>query len=213
MRRPPHERACHGGRQRPSIWRASPRRGRLARAARLYGVVLDSEGRPGGRRFLAELPEGAAVFALAAPGVRFLLHDHAASDASPCSDRRSLDAAAIDAWYRGLLTSSRIGAQRRPRRTDGRRASGGPAPPARASRRAPSSGSTPTTPVLRYPAVAGVPAIARHVAPGDGRPDRRPVTDAAEVRAFTTATLLDQDGPQMLGKLSADLAAAPCRPR
>ena len=38
--------------------------GRLARAARLYGVVLDGEGHPGGRRFLAELPEGAGVFQL-----------------------------------------------------------------------------------------------------------------------------------------------------
>ena len=34
--------------------------GCLARAARLYGVVLDGEGHPGGRRFLAELEQGGA---------------------------------------------------------------------------------------------------------------------------------------------------------
>ena len=42
--------------------------GRLARAARLYAIVLDRSGHPGPRQFLASLPEGAAVFALAAPG-------------------------------------------------------------------------------------------------------------------------------------------------
>ncbi len=49
--------------------------GRLLRAARLYAVVLDGAGNPGPHQFLASLPEGAAVFALAAPGVRFMLHE------------------------------------------------------------------------------------------------------------------------------------------
>ena len=50
---------------------ASP--GRLLRPSRLYATVVDKHGAPGRRHFVAELPEGAAVFALAAPGVSFLL--------------------------------------------------------------------------------------------------------------------------------------------
>ena len=53
--------------------------GRLARPARLYAIVLDRSGHPGPRQFLASLPEGAAVFALAGPGVRFVLHEQGAS--------------------------------------------------------------------------------------------------------------------------------------
>ena len=56
---------------------ASP--GRLQRPARLYAVVVEQDGAAGPRRFLADLPEGSAVFALAAPGVSFLLVEHGAS--------------------------------------------------------------------------------------------------------------------------------------
>ena len=79
--------------------------GRLTRATRLYGVVLDSEGRPGARRFLADLPRGAAVFAIAAPGIAFLLHEHAPPD-EPLIATAAIDAAAIDAWYGPLLAST-----------------------------------------------------------------------------------------------------------
>ena len=181
---------------------AAPRR--LARAARLYGVVVDSEGRPGARRFLAELPEGAAVFALAAPGVRFLLHDHAASD-PPLFGSAVLDAAAIDAWYRGLLTAPGLA-----------HGDALAVPMAPGDRRACAAGENLTartvvwldaaTPVLRYPAVAGVPAspaMSRLVLAGQ---IGITVTGAADIRAITTATLLAEDGPQTLGKLSADLA-------
>ena len=178
--------------------------GRLARAARLYGVVLDGEGHPGGRRFLAELPEGAAVFQLGAPGVRFLLHDRAATDRSLLSTA-PLDAAAIDAWYGALLASPGLA------HSDAQAA-----PMVPGERRACTAGQGLTArgivwldadaPALRYPEIAGMPA-----SPAMSRLVMADqigvlVTDDAEVRAFATATLLEQDGPQMLGKLSADLA-------
>ena len=46
--------------------------GRLLRRARLYATVVHDRGAPGRRHFVAELPEGAAVFALAVP-VRTLM--------------------------------------------------------------------------------------------------------------------------------------------
>ena len=83
---------------------------------------------PGGRRFLAELPEGAAVFQLAAPGVRFLLHDRARRPTSPCSrPRRSMPPPSTPGTARcwpvpGWRTAT-------PRRRRWCRASDGPAPP------------------------------------------------------------------------------------
>ena len=82
---------------------ASPHR--LARAARLYAVVLDKSGHPGTRHFLANLPEGAAVFALAAPGVSFLLHEQAGPSSLPLLCKAPPDAAAIDAWTTTLLSA------------------------------------------------------------------------------------------------------------
>ena len=77
--------------------------GRLARAARLYAVVLDAAGNPGPHQFLASLPEGAAVFALTAPGVRFMLHEQGPPSPKPLIVDAVPDAAAIDAWYEALL--------------------------------------------------------------------------------------------------------------
>jgi NHLM bacteriocin system ABC transporter ATP-binding protein len=78
--------------------------GRLLRPARLYATVVDDGGASGPRRFLAELPEGAAVFALAAPGVSFLLVEYGRSAAGPLLATGPIDAAAIDAWHGALLS-------------------------------------------------------------------------------------------------------------
>jgi hypothetical protein len=178
--------------------------GRLARAARLYGVVLDGEGHPGGRRFLAELPEGAAVFQLGAPGVRFVLVDRAATD-QPLLSAVPLDAAAIDAWYSALLASPGLA------HSDAQAA-----PMVPGERRACTAGQSLTArsivwldadaPALRYPEIAGMPASPAMSRLVMADQIGALVTDDTEVRAFATATLLDQEGPQMLGKLSADLA-------
>ncbi len=75
----------------------------LLRPARLYAAVVDETGAAGQRHFLAELPEGAAVFPLAAPGVSFLLVERDTSHPAPLAPG-PVDAAAIDAWYGALLS-------------------------------------------------------------------------------------------------------------
>src|SRR4051812_39950960 len=78
--------------------------GRLLRPARLYAIVVEGVADAGPRRFLAELPDGAAVFALAAPRVSFFLDEDAgASAAAPLLAAGPLEATAIDAWFGALL--------------------------------------------------------------------------------------------------------------
>ena len=81
---------------------ASP--GRLLRPARLFAVVVGPDGTTGPRRFLADLPEGAAVFALVAPGVSFLLAGQDGSTGSALLATGPIDAAALDAWHGALLS-------------------------------------------------------------------------------------------------------------
>ena len=52
----------------------------LMEPARLYATVSDDAGKASPRRFLADLPAGSAVFALAAPGASFLLTARAVGD-------------------------------------------------------------------------------------------------------------------------------------
>jgi len=77
---------------------------RLMRASRLYATIVDDRGAPGPRHFLTELPEGAAVFALAAPGVSFLLVEHGTLTGEALLAAGPIDAAAIDAWHGALLS-------------------------------------------------------------------------------------------------------------
>ena len=155
-------------RQRPRT--RGPCRARPAGASRRGSTPWSSMARATRRPpFLAELPEGAAVFALARPasvpaGRRVPRRPRPAR-------RRPLDAAAIDAWYSGPAVLSRIGARRCRAAADGageRRA----CPPARAHG-AQVVWLRAEAPVLRYPADAGMPAVARDVAAGPGRPGRR----------------------------------------
>ena len=97
---------------------ASP--GRLLRPSRLYATVVDDRGAPGRRHFVAELPEGAAVFALAAPGVSFLLVEQAVSTADTLLAPGPIDAAAMDAWHGALLSWPGFARERWRRGADGR---------------------------------------------------------------------------------------------
>ena len=75
----------------------------LAEPARLYAIVRDAAGTTSPWRFLADLPVGSAVFALAAPGASFLLTARAAATA-PQLGSGPPDATAIDLWYAALLS-------------------------------------------------------------------------------------------------------------
>ena len=182
-----------------------PSPGRLARPARLYGVVLDKSGHPGARNFLANLPEGAAVFALAAPGVTFLLHEHAAPSALPLVSKAPLDAAAIDAWYAALLSAPGLP-----------HGDAEAVPLAPGERRAFSAGASVTArqivwlqaeaPILVYPAAAGAkasPATSRLVLANQIRAE---LVGDGEVQAIDTATLVARHPPATLGELSAEHA-------
>ena len=81
---------------------------RLQRPARLYATVVDAEGNHGRRYFMAELPSGTALFSLAAPGVCFLVVEESQSAAAPVPLPGPVDAEAIDAWYRALLSWRRL---------------------------------------------------------------------------------------------------------
>ncbi|SEO35766.1 NHLM bacteriocin system ABC transporter, ATP-binding protein [Rhodospirillales bacterium URHD0017] len=75
----------------------------LAEPARLYATLCDDTGKTGPWRFLAELPAGSAVFALAAPGAGFLLTGRA-STIAPRLEPGMPDGIAIDLWYAALLS-------------------------------------------------------------------------------------------------------------
>ncbi|WP_422000438.1 NHLP bacteriocin export ABC transporter permease/ATPase subunit [Reyranella sp.] len=178
---------------------------RLATPARLFAVVLDDDGVAGARRFVMDLPAGAAVFPMGAPGAAFLLVDPARPAEPPSFTREGLDAAAIDAWYAALLAA--CGLSRGTGETvlleagESRKLAAGARLTARgvlwlqAAR-----------PVLRYP--------------GDGEADGPPqsrlvvaeqvvaeIAEDAEIEAVTTATLLADTPPEALGRWSLDLAA------
>ena len=181
-----------------------PAPGRLTRAARLYAVVLDGEGRPGGRRFLAELPEGAAVFALSAPGVGYLLNEHAAPADLPLISAAAIDAIAIDAWYGALLSAPGLV-----------HSNAQAVPMAPGERRTCTAGASVTarqivwleaaTPILRYAEAAGIEAapLSRLVMADQTGVE---VTGDGEVQAIGTTALLERELPAVLGEPSAELA-------
>jgi len=176
--------------------------GRLLRPSRLYAAVVDDSGASGPRHFLAELPEGAAVFALSAPGVSFLLVEHGTSTAEPLLASGPIDAAAIDAWHGALLSWAGL--------SRGYAAAVLMAAPESRDLQA---GSIITarevvwlqtaTPLLRYAAnaetepSAGLPLVvlANQISVE--------VVAAGEVRAVTSASLLSDNAPAALGALSA----------
>jgi NHLM bacteriocin system ABC transporter ATP-binding protein len=180
--------------------------GRLLRPARLYAVVFDDEGTAGQRQFLVDLPEGAAVFALTAPRVAFLLADRMSSADRPALAGEPLDAAAIDAWYAAFLSCPGLP-----------HGDGEAIPLDRGDRRVLAAGTVLTarkivwlqaaTPILRYPAVAGVDAsppmpllvIANQIG--------AEVVSDGEIQAVETASLLAHHTPDALGQWSVDLAA------
>ena len=179
--------------------------GRLARAARLYAIVLDRSGHPGPRQFLASLPEGAAVFALAGPGVRFLLLEQGASSRVPLIGNAAPDAAAIDAWYEALLAAPGLP-----------HGDSGTEPLARGDSRAFAARACVTArqilwlesaaPILRYPAGGGSeasPATTRLVLANQIRAE---ITADNDVHAHDTETLLARLSPAALGEPSVPIA-------
>ena len=182
---------------------ASP--GRLLRPSRLYAMVVDDRGAPGRRHFVAELPEGAAVFALAAPGVSFVLVEQGMSVADTLLAPGPIDAAAIDAWHAALLSWPEFA------RSD----SEAVLMVAGESRTLP-QGAVVTArdviwlqaegPVLRYSAtVASEPSAARPLLVLADQILAQ-VIEAGEVRAVTSASLLLDNPPAALSGPSAVLA-------
>ena len=174
------------------------------RPSRLYATVVDDHGAPGRRHFVAELPEGSAVFALAAPGVSFLLIGQGVSVADTLAPG-PIDATALDAWHAALLSWPAFG------RSDGAAV----LMVAGESRTLP-QGAVVTTrdviwlqadaPVLRYSAtVASEPSAPK---PLLVLADQilAEVIEASEVRAATSASLLLDNPPAALSGPSALLA-------
>ena len=182
---------------------------RLARPARLYGVVVDGDGKPGQRRFLADLPAGAAVFALAAPGAAFELADRASSAVSPAFTGDALDASSVTAWLVALLSCPGL-----PRSTgEAIRLEAG-------ERRALTAGAALTSrnvvwlraaePALRYPARSPhEPGAASHALEMLVIADQigAELVAAAEVEAVETASLPAACLPGLPGRVSLELAA------
>ncbi len=178
--------------------------GRLLRPARLYAVVLGPDGAPGPRRFLAPLPEGAAAFALAAPGISFLLVEHGIAAASALIADGPIDAAAIEAWYAALLACAGVA-----------QSDALAVPMAPGESRALPMGATITArelvwlqaseAVLRYAAAGTEPAAPLPLLAVADQVSAR-LAAAAEVRALTSASLLAEHGPRLVGQLSTLLA-------
>ena len=175
-----------------------------ARAARLYGVVLDGAGNPGPRQFVANLAEGAVVFALAAPGVCFLLHEQGA----PCAaaDRAGTRRCpGPRRWYGALLSAP--GLPHGDAETE---------PLAPGDQRAFAAGTCVTarqilwleaeTPILLYPAAGGAAASLPTTRLVLANQTRAEIAGDDEVAAIDTATLLTRYSPAELGALSAPIA-------
>jgi NHLM bacteriocin system ABC transporter ATP-binding protein len=182
---------------------ASP--GRLLRPSRLYATVVDDRGSLGRRHFVAELPEGAAVFALSAPGVSFLLVEQGVSVADTLLAPGPIDAAALDAWHGALLSWPEFA------RSD----SGAVLMVAGESRTLP-QGAVVTArdviwllaeaPVLRYSATAASEPSAAKPLLVLADQILAEVIEASEVRAATSASLLLDNPPAALSGPSAVLA-------
>jgi NHLM bacteriocin system ABC transporter ATP-binding protein len=178
--------------------------GRLLRPARLYAVVLGAAGAPGLRHFLAPLPKGAAVFALTAPGVSFLLVEHGIPATSALMAAGQIDAAAIEAWYGALLSCAGLA------QND---ALAMPMAPGE-SRALPKDATIAARellwlqadgPVLRYGA-SGTEAAAPLPLLVLADQVSACLTAGAEVRTLTSASLLAERGPEVLEQLSTMLA-------
>jgi NHLM bacteriocin system ABC transporter ATP-binding protein len=178
----------------------------LTRPARLYAAVVDQAGALGPRRFLAELPEGAAIFALAATGVVFLLVEGANAAAAPLLAAGPIDAPSIDAWYGALLSCPGMP-----------RSDGDDLPLEPGDRRTVAAGARLTArgvvwleaaaPILRYaaPASADASSAVSLLAMAD-QVGAEVVGDGA-VSAVDTASLLARLSPAELGASSAAPAA------
>ena len=180
--------------------------GKLTRPARLYAVVVDAEGVAGQRRFLIDLPEGAAVFALAASGVAFLLVDRESTADAPALGDGPLDAAAIEAWYAALLTCPGLphgdGAALRLEAGERRTLESGAVVTAHGVVWLRSS-----APVLRYPAFGKAVASAERELLVVGNQISAELLGEGEVEAADTASLLEHEAGEALGQWSIDLAA------
>ncbi|MCF8532022.1 MAG: NHLP bacteriocin export ABC transporter permease/ATPase subunit [Reyranella sp.] len=162
---------------------------RLRRSARLYATVVDAHGAHGRRYFMAQVPEGAAVLPLTAPGVSFLLVDDGILSAEPLLVTGPIDAQAIDAWYRALLSC--------PGQADGEAAA---APMAAGEKQVLPQGKAVTArevvwlqadrPVLRYVATRGFEPSAAMSLLVLADQITAEATEEGEVRAVTSASLL-----------------------
>jgi NHLM bacteriocin system ABC transporter ATP-binding protein len=186
---------------RPIVLSGLTAPGRLLRPSRLYAAVVDNHGVSGPRRFLAELPEGVAVFALSAPGVSFLLIEHGVSTAGELLASGPIDAPAIEGWHGALLSCAGLGS------------SDSVALPMVASEsRALPEGSVVTArevvwlqaaaPILRYAATTGAQPSAVLALLVVANQISAEVVTAGEVEAVTTATLLADNALAALGALS-----------
>jgi NHLM bacteriocin system ABC transporter ATP-binding protein len=182
---------------------ASP--GRLLRPSRLYATVIDDGGAPGRRHFVAELPAGAAVFALAAPGVSFLLVEQGASVADTLLAPGPIDAAALDAWHAALLSWPEFA-----------RSDGAAVPMVAGETRTMPQGAVVTArdviwlqaqaPFLRYSATAASEPSAAKPLLVLADQILAEVIEAGEVRAASSASLLLDNPPAALSGPSALLA-------
>ncbi|MFO1160472.1 MAG: NHLP bacteriocin export ABC transporter permease/ATPase subunit [Reyranellaceae bacterium] len=180
--------------------------GRLQRPARLYAVVVGQDGPAGPRHFLADLPEGSAVFPVAAPGVSFLLVEHGAPAAAALLAAGPLDAAAIDAWYGALLSCQGLV-----------RADPAAVPMVAPARRVLPADSMVTareivwlktpTPILRYAAVHGVEPSAPMPLLVLANQISAQLIATGEVCAVTSATMLAESSPDALAAVSTVHAA------
>jgi NHLM bacteriocin system ABC transporter ATP-binding protein len=182
---------------------ASP--GRLLRPSRLYATVVDDGGAPGRRHFVAELPEGAAVFGLAAPGVSFLLVEQGVSVADPPLAPGPIDAPALDAWHAALLSWPEFA----------RSGSEAVLMVAGESRTLPQGAVVTAREIVWLQAEASVLRYSATAAsePSAAKPllvlaDQilAELTEASDVRAVTSASLLVDHPPAALGGPSAVLA-------
>ena len=182
---------------------ASPRR--LLQRSRLYATVVDDRGVPGRRHFVTDLPEGAAVFALAAPGVSFVLVGQGMASADTLLAADPIDAAGLDAWYSALLSWPGFA------RDDSAAAPIG----AGQSRTLPRSALATArevvwlrapVPVLRYPETSGIepsPAGPLLVLADQIVAE---VTEDSEVRALSSTSLLADNAPEALSGPTTVLA-------
>ncbi|WP_428678141.1 NHLP bacteriocin export ABC transporter permease/ATPase subunit [Reyranella sp.] len=179
---------------------ASP--GRLLRPARLYVVVVGLHGATGPRHFLADLPEGSAVFVLAAPGVSFLLVGQDGSTGSALLSAGPIDAAALDAWHGALLSWPGLA-----------RADSSAVPMAAWESRVLPEGAMVTahevvwlqaaTPLLRYPATAATgPSAALSLLVLANQMSAQLISEG-EISAVTSTSLLADNAPEGLAAITS----------